>query len=116
VCLLCGSCFCFCVVGGGGFGGRRKREILARFHRADGFGDAGWVSLTSYGNDVAFSVLIIRTRLNLTTAWWLAFGHEVKIEVDLMARYAAAAVRNEIEAAPWLTAGTPKRRPPKDLG
>jgi riboflavin synthase len=68
---------------------RVPREI-ARFIAAKGSVALDGVSLTV--NEVAgdtFSVLIIPHTLKVTTLGALAPGHEVNVEVDLMARYAA---------------------------
>jgi riboflavin synthase len=68
----------------------RAPAELARFIAAKGSVALDGVSLTV--NEVAgdtFSVLIIPHTLAVTTLGALAVGHEVNLEVDLMARYAA---------------------------
>jgi len=68
----------------------RTRRELARFIAPKGSVALDGVSLTV--NAVAgdtFSVLIIPHTLKVTTLGGLAVGHEVNLEVDLMARYAA---------------------------
>jgi riboflavin synthase len=68
---------------------RTTRE-LARFIAPKGSVTLDGVSLTvNTVDDVDFSVLIIPHTLNVTTLGSWQAGHEVNIEVDLMARYAA---------------------------
>jgi riboflavin synthase len=63
---------------------------LARFIAPKGSVTLDGVSLTvNTVQDVAFSVLIIPHTLKVTTLSEWRPGHEVNIEVDLMARYAA---------------------------
>jgi riboflavin synthase len=63
---------------------------LARFIAPKGSVTLDGVSLTvNTVQDVAFSVLIIPHTLKVTTLSGWRPGHEVNIEVDLMARYAA---------------------------
>jgi riboflavin synthase len=63
---------------------------LARFIAPKGSVTLDGVSLTvNTLQDVAFSVLIIPHTLKVTTLSGWRPGHEVNIEVDLMARYAA---------------------------
>ena len=63
---------------------------LARFIAPKGSVTLDGVSLTvNTVQDVAFSVLIIPHTLKVTTLSAWRPGHEVNIEVDLMARYAA---------------------------
>ena len=68
----------------------RAPAALARFIAPKGSVTLDGVSLTV--NEVAgdtFTVLIIPHTLKVTTLGELAAGHEVNLEVDLMARYAA---------------------------
>lgn len=68
----------------------RAPEPLARFIAQKGSVALDGVSLTV--NEVTgdvFTVLIIPHTLKVTTLGTLAAGHEVHLEVDLMARYAA---------------------------
>jgi riboflavin synthase len=68
----------------------RARPELARFIAPKGSVALDGVSLTV--NEVAgdtFSVLIIPHTLKVTTLGTVAFGQEVNLEIDLMARYAA---------------------------
>ena len=78
---------------------RTTRE-LARFIAAKGSVTLDGVSLTvNTVDDVAFSVLIIPHTLNVTTLGGWRAGSEVNLEVDLMARYAARLVGNEMTAS-----------------
>ena len=68
----------------------RAPAALARFIAPKGSVTLDGVSLTV--NEVVgdtFTVLIIPHTLKVTTLGALAAGHEVNLEVDLMARYAA---------------------------
>ncbi len=68
----------------------RTTRDLARFIAPKGSVTLDGVSLTvNEVEDVAFSVLIIPHTLEVTTLGNWQAGHEVNIEVDLMARYAA---------------------------
>jgi riboflavin synthase len=68
----------------------RAPAALARFIASKGSVTLDGVSLTvnEVGGDT-FTVLIIPHTLKVTTLGALAAGHEVNLEVDLMARYAA---------------------------
>ncbi|MDB5617980.1 riboflavin synthase [Tardiphaga sp.] len=68
---------------------RTSRE-LARFIATKGSVTLDGASLTvNTVDDVTFSVLIIPHTLSVTTVGDWQAGHEVNLEVDLMARYAA---------------------------